>query len=134
MLTYSQNTCSEYTFPFKFADITPVHKKGSRFEKNNYRPVSILPVLSKVFEKSLYKQISSYFNDIFSKYQCEFRKAFSAQHCLLAVIEKWYNSMDQGKFFGALLTDLSKLFDCFPQDLLAAKLSAYGFDNNSTQF
>ena len=92
---------SEYTSPFKFADITPVHKKGSRFEKNNYRPVSILPVLSKVFEKCLYKQISSYFNDIFSKYQCGFRKGFSAQHCLLAMIEKWCNSMDQGKFFGA---------------------------------
>ena len=58
----------EYKSLFKFADITPVHKKGSRFEKNNYRPVSILPVLSKVFEKCLYKQISSYFDDIFSKY------------------------------------------------------------------
>ena len=125
---------SEYTSPFKFADITPVLKRGSRFEKNNYRPVSILPVLSKVFEKCLYKQTSSYFNDIFSKYQCGFRKGFSAQHCLLAMIEKWRNSMDQAKFFGALLTDLSKAFDCLSHDLLAAKLSVYGFDNNSTRF
>ena len=125
---------SEYTSPFKFAEITPVHKKRSRFEKNNYRPVSILPVLSKVFEKCLYKQISSYFNDIFSKYQCGFRKGFSAQHYLLVMIEKWRSSMDQGKFFGALLTDLSKTFDCLQHDLLAAKLSAYGFDNNSTKF
>ena len=125
---------SEYTSPFKFADITPVHKKGSRFEKNNYRPVSILPVLSKVFEKCLYKQISSYVNDIFSKYQRGFRKGFSAQHCLLAMIERWRNSMGQGKFFGALLADLSKAFDCLRHDLLAAKLLAYGFDNNSTRF
>ena len=50
------------------------------------------------------------------------------------MIEKWCNSMDQGKSFGALLTDLSKDFDCLPHDLLAAKLSAYGFDNNSTRF
>ena len=50
------------------------------------------------------------------------------------MIEKWHNSMDQGKFFGALLTDLSKAFDCFPYDLLAEKLSAYGFDNNLTRF
>ena len=124
----------EYTSLFKFADITPVHKKGSRFEKNNYRPVSILPVLSKVFEKCLYKQISSYFDNIFSKYQCGFSKGFGAQHYLIAMIEKWRDSMDKGKFFGALLTDLSKVFDCLPHDLLAAKLSAYGFDNNSTKF
>ena len=119
---------------FKFADITSVYKKGSRFEKNNYRPVNILPVLSKVFEKCLYKQISSYFDDIFSKYQCGFRKGFGAQHCLIAIIEKWRDSMDKSKFFGAILTDLSKAFDCLPHDLLAAKLSAYGFDNNSTKF
>ena len=71
---------------------------------------------------------------MFSKYQCGFRKGFSAQHCLIAMIEKWRNSMDQGKFFGALLTDLSKAFDCLPHDLLAAKLSVYGFGNNSTRF
>ena len=48
------------------------------------------------------------------------------------MIEKWRNRMDQGKFFGALLIDLSKSFDCLPHDLLAAKLLAYGFENNST--
>ena len=106
----------EYISLFKFADITPVHKKGSRFEKNNYRPVSILPVLSKVFRKG------------------GFRKGFGAQHCLFAMIEKWRDSMDKGTFFKALLTELSKAFDCLPHNLLAAKLSAYGFDNNSTKF
>ena len=125
---------SEYTSPFEFADITPVHRKSSRFEKNNYWPVSILPVLSKIFEKSLYKKISGYFNVIFSKCQCGFTKSFSAQHCLFAMIEKCCNSTDQGKFFGAILTELSKAFDCLPHDLLTAKLSAYGFDNNSTRF
>ena len=106
----------EYISLFKFADITPVHRKSSRFEKNNYRPVSILPVLSKVFRKG------------------GFRKGFGAQHRLIAMIEKWRDSMDKGTFFGALLTELSKAFDCLPQDLLAVKLSAYGFDNNSTKF
>ena len=50
------------------------------------------------------------------------------------MIEKLRNSMDQGKFFEALLTDLSKTFDCLPHELLAAKLSAYDFDNKSTRF
>ena len=50
------------------------------------------------------------------------------------MLERWGNSMHQGKYFEALLADLLKAFDCFPHDLLATKLSAYGFDNNSTRF
>ena len=60
------------TFPFcmKLADVTPVYKKGNRPVKENYRPVSILPNLSKVFERCLYKQMPPYFDNILSKYQC----------------------------------------------------------------
>ena len=69
----------------------------------------------------------SEFFDIFSKYQCGFRKGYSAQHCLLVMIEKWKKVVDNGGAFGALLTDLSKAFDCIPHDLIIAKLEAYGF-------
>ena len=62
-----------------------------------------------------------------SKYQCGFRKGFNAQHCLLAMLEKWKKAVDTKKVFGALLTDLSKAFDCLPHDLIIAKLNAYGF-------
>ena len=62
-----------------------------------------------------------------SKYQCGFRKRFNAQHCLLAMLEKWKKAVDIKKVFGALLTDLSKAFDCLPHDLIVAKLNAYGF-------
>ena len=62
-----------------------------------------------------------------SKYQCGFRKGFSAQHCLLAMLKKWKKAIDTKKVFGALLTDLSKAFDCLPHDLIIAKLNAYGF-------
>ena len=117
------NSIKSSIFPscLKHADVTPLHKKCNKSLKENYRPVSILPILSKVVERSIFKQISSFFYDIFSKYQYGFRKGFSTQQCLLALLEKWKRSIDRGKVFGALLTDLSKAFDCLNHDLLIAK-------------
>ena len=69
----------------KHADVTPLHKNCNKSLKENYKPVSILPTLSKVFERSMFKQMSSFFDDIFSKYQYGFRKGFSTQQCLLSV-------------------------------------------------
>ena len=106
----------------KNANITPVHKKDSRNIESNYRPVSILSNILKIYERCLYNQISDFFEEKFSNYQCGFRKGFSAQHCLLVMIKKWRKSIDKGGSFGALLTDLSKAFDCLPHDLLVAKL------------
>ena len=63
-----------------------------------------------------------------SKYQCGFRKGYNAQHCHLAMIEKWKKSMDNGNEFGALLANLSKAFDCLSHDLIIAKLNSYGFN------
>ena len=67
------------------------------------------------------------FFDIFSKYQCGFRKGYRTQHCLLIMIEKWKKILDNRGAFGALLTELSKAFDCILHDLIIAKLEAYGF-------
>ena len=71
---------SKFPENLKQADITPAYKKGKKDIKGNYRPVSILPNLSKVFEKLMFKQMSQFFQNIFSKYQCGFRKGFSTQH------------------------------------------------------
>ena len=115
----------------KLADITPVHKKGDRTDKTEYRPVSILPAISKVFEKLLFYQINDFMNPKLSQNQCGFRKGFSAQYCLILMLENWRKSLDNKGFCGVLLTDLSKACDYLDHGLLIAKMKAYGFDNNA---
>ena len=82
----------------------------------------------------MYNQIHLYFQTIFSKFQCWFREGFNAQHCLLAMVEKWRKTLDEGSETGAVLTDLSKSFDCIDHDLLIAKLKAYGFEKQAINF
>ena len=101
----------------KNANITPVFKKG---DKDFYRPVSILPIISKIFEKLLCKQIMIFIDPLLSKFQCCFRKDYGAQDCLLAMLENWKSAVHKGKVFGGLLTELSKAFDCSSHDLLNA--------------
>ena len=73
---------------FKKAAVRPVYKKDGRTEKSNYRPISVLSNVSKIYERCLYEQMYSYFDKIFSKNQCGFRKGLNTQHILLAMIEK----------------------------------------------
>ena len=74
------------------------------------------------------------FDKVLSKYQWGFRKGFSAQHCLLRLLEQWKEGVDQGLVFGAFLTDLSKVFDYLSHELLVAKLSAYGMEDSAVRF
>ena len=83
--------------------------------------------MSKIFERFMFQQISKFMEPLLSKCQWGFRKRYSTQYCLLAMREKWNSSVDKGSSFGALLTDLSKAFDCLSHELLIAKLHAYGF-------
>ena len=93
----------------KLADVKPVHKEKSSLEKNNYGPVSLLPNISKVFERCMHRKISEYFES-------------SIQDCLLAMVENCKKVLDQGNGYGTLLTNLSEAFDCLPHDLIVAKL------------
>ena len=122
---------SKFPNELKQADIVPAHKKRSKLSKENCKPIRILPNVSKIYERCLYDQIATYLEHIFSRYQCGFCKGYSAQQCFLAMIEKWKKTVDNGVVFGALLTNLSKAFDCIPHDLIIAKLEACGFHINA---
>ena len=133
-LTDCFNNCiSDGIFPseLKLASVVPVFKDGDTSCKEDYRPISILPSLSKVFERLLFAQISSFFGNKFSKFLCGFRANYSTQHALLRLITQWQSCLDSHGKVGTILMDLSKAFDSLPHDLLIAKLSAYGFDCRS---
>ena len=82
----------------------------------------------------MHNQMNNFFTNKLSKYQCGSRKGFGTQHCLLVMIEKRRKIRDNKGVFAAVLTDLSKAFDCISHQLLIAKLNAYGFDIKSLNF
>ena len=75
----------------KLADVTPLHKKGRKVLKEGNRSVSILPILSKMFEIIMLAKISASFGYVFSKYQCKFRNGYSTQHCKLKMLKNGKN-------------------------------------------
>ena len=78
-------------FPTKLkqADIIPVHKKDDTTVKSNYRPISILPTVSKIFEKVIYSQIEEYMQAFLNPILCGFRKGYSSQHAILNLLQNW---------------------------------------------
>ena len=102
----------------KLADITPVFKRKDSLHKVNYRSVSVLPSISKVFKKLMQKQMSGYISNYLSPNLCGYRKDFSSQRALLSLIENWKNILDKKGFSEAVLMDLSKAFDTIKPDLL----------------
>ena len=127
------STIYDCNFPseLKEAELCPLFKNGDANQKGNFRPISVLPVTSKIYERILKDQIYRYFKDKFSTILCGFREGYSTQHALIRLIEKWRKCLDASGIVGTILMDLSKTYDCLPHDLLIAKCKAYGFDLNS---
>ena len=103
----------------KLADATPIFEKKDETFFENYRPVSILPTVSKIFERIMQKQITDYIGKFLSPFLCGYRKGFSTQYALLSLIERWRLCLDKQGFAGALLMDLSKAFDTINHELLS---------------
>ena len=102
-------------------------------DKTNYRPVTILPAISKVFEKCLCPQLTSYFETIFPPTLTAYRKNHSCCTILLRLTEDWKTEADLNNIIGATLIDFSKAFDRLPHNLLLEKLSAYGVSTKSLE-
>ena len=116
---------------FKYAEVTPVYKKDDPMNKANYRPISVLPTLSKIFEGILVDQMSDAMENIFSPHLSGFRKHHSSQSVIVNLIENCKYALDNNNMYGAVLTDLSKTSDCLPYQLVINKLYAYGFNHDA---
>ena len=95
---------------------------------NNYRPISVIPVIAKVFESMVHGQLYEYLgrNKILSEEQTGFRPNRSTQDALLRAIDDWKSALDSGQIVAAVMIDLSKAFDSINHNLLLKKLHAYG--------
>ena len=118
---------SVFPSTLKMGEVSSLLKSKDPFIKKNYRPIIVLPEVSKVYERIMQDQIISFMEPVISIYLCGFRKGYSTQHALMRLIEKCKETLDKNGHAGALLMDLSKAFDCLDHDLLIAKLHAYGF-------
>ena len=118
----------KFSDKIKIAEPSPIYKNENPDFKGNYRPISVLPAVSKVYDRVLKDQINPYFHEILSNILYVFRAGYSTQHALIRMLIKWRRCLDTSGLVGTILMDLSKAYDCLPHDLLIAKLAAYGLD------
>ena len=118
---------------WKCSRITPLHKGGDALEPNNYRPISIICSIAKVFEKLIYNQLSSYLNrnNILSPYQSGFRSNHSTSTALLKLTNDIFCASNDSKLTGAIFIDLTKAFDLVDHYLLLDKLYSIGLSRNA---
>ena len=108
-----------------------IAKKTNDDDKENYKPVSVLPHVSMIIEKVMYIQIENFMEGKLSKLLTGFRKNHSTQHCLVNIFEKWKNTLDKNGFVCAIFMNLPKAFDTMNHNLLIGKLGAYGFQEDA---
>ena len=129
-------TSGKFPNSCKLAKLKPVYKKGSLTEASNYRPISLLPLISKVIEKVIHDQTSAFLNsrNLLYNYQSGFRKNHSTDFCLSFLNDKILKVFVQALITGIILIDLQKAFDTIDHDILLQKLYALGFYKHSVNW
>ena len=130
-LTYIFNlSLSKGIFPqdLKIAKVTPLFKSGERDQVGNYRPISVLPTVAKIFEKEVHTQLYDYLTDknLLHPSQHGFRRKRSTQTALIKVIDNWLSNIDNGQVTAVVFLDLAKAFDTVKHNILVKKLQAIG--------
>ena len=118
---------------WKMKRVSPVHKGDVKTDPSNFRPISILPIPMKIFEKIVHDQVSTFIkeNTFLNDRQSGFRKLFSTTTAVLDVSENILEQLDKNNFVGAVLSDLKKAFDTVDHKILLKKLWCYGFQTQS---
>ena len=108
--------------------VPPTYKSGQKLNFCSYRPISLLSVLSKLFEKTVHDQVPTFIkeNGLFSNFQHGFRQLHSTVTLLLGVTDLWFSSIDRKKVNISFFLYLKKAFDTVDNDLLMSKPDAYG--------
>lgn len=117
-----------YPMELKMAKVIPIHKKAASDDPDNYRPISILPLLDFIFEKLLYSRLMSHVSRFNFLLACQygFRSRSNTTACAVDMIERIYASIDEGKSVSAVFLDLSKAFDRVPHGKLLKKMNLIG--------
>ena len=112
----------------KLSKITPINKKGDRVFLENYRPISLLPTISKIFERVIHDQLYDYFNsnNLLAAQQYGFRPQHSTEYAAVKLVDHTSSEMENQKIPTAVFIDLSKAFDTLSYDILLYKLKYYG--------
>ena len=121
---------------WKIAKVVAVHKGGSKEDKNNFRPISVLPVISKILERAVHHQLVQYLeeNNILSKNKFGYRKKRSTELATLLLIDEMSKEIDKGKMVGAVSIDLSKAFDTLSHSVLISKMQKCGVKGIAIQW